>query len=76
MKQTKGATMKMKDKVVRRISSGELFIETKPRDWQARLEALQADNSNPSPMPVGHLMFRYPADYGCALVSDQMEQAA
>ena len=48
----------------------EVFIETAPKDWVDRLVAWNADRSKPCPMPVGHRMFRYPAEYDCERVED------
>lgn len=54
-------------RIVRKLESGECFIETPPGYWAARLHAWKWDPSQPCPMPVGHLMFRFPAEYGAVL---------
>jgi hypothetical protein len=48
----------MMDKIVEKF--GEKFIETSPKDWDARLEAWKADHTQPCPMPRGHEMFKKP----------------
>lgn len=56
-------------RVVRRVNQdgalGKTFIETAPERWAERLAARDADHSQPSPMPWGHMMFRRPTDYRC-----------
>ena len=54
-------------RIVRKLESGERFIETPPEHWAARLHAWKRDQSQPCPMPVGHLMFRSPTEYGAVL---------
>lgn len=51
-----------------RTRSGELFIETGPREWKNRLAAWDADHSQPCPLPTGHRIFRYPEEYGAEFI--------
>lgn len=54
-------------RIVRKLDSGERFIETPPEHWAARLHAWKRDQGQPCPLPVGHLMFRFPTEYGAVL---------
>ena len=63
------------DRIVRRIATGELYIETRclpPNLWQARLEAWRADRNLPCPMPHLHFMFETPTIYGCERVPSRL----
>jgi hypothetical protein len=55
------------NRIVRKLETGERFIETASEHWTAHLEAWKLDHSEPCPMPVGHLMFRHPKAYGAVL---------
>ncbi len=55
------------DRIVRKLESGERFIETPAEYWAPRLAAWKRDRSQPCPMPLGHLMFSHPAAYGAVL---------
>ena len=48
---------------------GEYFAETPAGEWQKTLAAATGRKSKPYPMPVGHWMFRSPAEYGAALIA-------
>ncbi len=61
-------------RIVRKLESGERFIETPPEHWTARLHAWKRDPSQPCPMPVGHLMFRSPKEYGAMLEGEPLSQ--
>ncbi len=54
-------------RIVRKLSSGERFIETPADCWAARLTAWKQDRGQPCPMPIGHLMFTHPAAYDAVL---------
>ncbi len=55
----------MPNKIVKNISTDELFISTEIKDWKSRFEAWVKDHHNPCPMPCDHYIFKYPSDYNC-----------
>jgi len=55
---------------VRRKSSGEVFLECPLKYWLYFLDIWKKDHKEPCPMPVGHLMFKYPDQYGMEPLED------
>ena len=43
--------------------NGEHFLEVPEQHWTLFHECWMLDHSYPSPMPVGHRMFRHPKEY-------------
>ena len=55
-----------KDRVMLRLSTGEMFIETPAPRWRSRLKKWRERcPAFPCPLPAGHRMFKKPEDYGC-----------
>jgi hypothetical protein len=56
-------------KIVRRISTGETFVECPLGLWDDKLRAWKRDHTQPWPMPEGHTMFKRPFSYGFEMVN-------
>lgn len=56
----------MTDRLVKRVTTGEVFIETdwsNPELWRVRLDAWRIDHNAFCPLPSGHKIFDHPQDY-------------
>jgi hypothetical protein len=63
----------LRRRIVKKIASGETFIETPPDLYDKTLAEWKNDPSKPCPMPKGHLMFKRPEEYGCVLIGYREE---
>lgn len=63
--------MRNRRRMVRKIATGEVYIESDHRLWQQDNDAYRADpTAHPYPMPEDHRMFRRPDEYGCRPVRE------
>lgn len=60
---------------IARTTTGEHYIECPIDLWEIFLQAREKDETQPSPMPVGHMMFRKPETYGITMVFDLRQEA-